>query len=135
MKSKIVVEAMSLMAASPIHRVWTVADIGRLILPPIALDQYVMLRDEADRPVAFGTWAFLTREAQKGFQWETRKLQASDWNAGRIPWGIDVICIDGNPRRLIEAMRARLRAEGHAGKVIKFRRQKPSGIRHSRGRI
>ena len=54
-----------LMGQSDNHCNWTVDDIHRLILPPVALQQFRIWEVES-HPVGFVTWAMLNDEAQQG---------------------------------------------------------------------
>lgn len=88
---------LQLLKESKLHRTWSAADLGRLVAPPIALDQYYLLyTDEDNEPDAFVTWAWLTPEAAKGYAERTRKLQPSDWSAGKELWVIDFVAPKGD---------------------------------------
>ena len=100
---------LSLMSKFKMYRNWTIADIERLIVPPLRLNQYILLHDPISRkPKAFLSWAYLTEEAAKGYLHKTRKLQPGDWAS--IPselWIIDFIALGGKSwiRRLIRTFR------------------------------
>ena len=71
------------MSASRVYQAYTVADIERLILPCLVFEQaWVAHR-------AFGTWAWLTEEAEAGFVSRTRQLQQTDLVGGDRLWVID----------------------------------------------
>lgn len=110
---------LALMAASPIHRSWSVADIERLILPPIVSRQ-CMTVTEGSRIVAFGSWAFFGEEAEARFK--ARQTRIDDWSSGDRIYLVDAIAPHGHARALTSAIRAELRSQGHAGEPIHFRR-------------
>lgn len=110
---------VALMAASPIHRDWSVADIERLIVPPIVARQSVSI-EEGGKLVAWGSWACLTEEAEEAFQTGRRKLTARDWTAGDRCWLIDAIAPYGHARRLCRMIRQGMKAQGFD--TVRFRR-------------
>jgi cytolysin-activating lysine-acyltransferase len=112
---------IDLMAQSEIHRRWSVADIQRLIAPPIDLGQAVLLIS-GDRPVGYASYALLTEEAETGYIDGTRKLQAGDWNAGDRLWWIDAIAPHGHARFLPRQLKSLLRSRGLGNREIRFRR-------------
>lgn len=127
MNDAVLGQVVGLMTASPIHRDWTVADIERLIVPPLMLGQYVAIA-EKDQMLAFATYAFLSQEAMDGFVSGQRKLRASDWRSGPHKWLIDAIAPSGHARPAMGMVRAALRRDGYRGDVIRFRRNK-GGVR------
>lgn len=118
---------LDLMTRSARHRSFSVADVERLILPPLLADQAVVLSDESSRIVAFGSIGLLTDDAARGYIEGTRKLQPVDWNAGDQVWLMDAIAPFGHARQLTTAIRSLARERGHAGRHICFRRTYPDG--------
>jgi len=98
-----------LMGQSDEHENYTVADIHRLILPPVAAQQFRIWEVES-HPVAFLTWAMLNEDAEQGYLDGTRKLQPDDWQAGKSLWLIDFIAPYGGVREIVREGRAHLRA-------------------------
>jgi cytolysin-activating lysine-acyltransferase len=95
-----------LMLNSEIHKQWTLTDIQRLIIPPIAIKQcQILYRDNA--PAAYMSWAYLTKEASEGYINKTRFLQPEDWNAGVDRWIIDFIAPFGELMPLVRELRKR----------------------------
>lgn len=100
---------VGLMGLSAVHRSWTVADLHRLILPPLRLDQYFAFTD-GERLVGWFSWALLTPEAETGYLARTRRLQPEDWNAGdgsRL-WVIDALAPHGGLLGMARTVRAQL---------------------------
>jgi cytolysin-activating lysine-acyltransferase len=112
---------VGLMARSHRHRNWTVLDIERLILPPLALGQAVLV--VASRQiVGFGSFAAMSEEAEHGFVSGTRKIAPGDWNAGDRLWIIDIIAPFGHGADVVAQGKALLRRHGHDGRKLRFRR-------------
>jgi cytolysin-activating lysine-acyltransferase len=99
-----------------------VADIQRLIVPPLRLGQCVILTNDRQEVTAFASYAFLTEEAEAGYIDGTRPLQPGDWNAGDRLWWIDALAPFGGSRPLVHALRATLRSRGIDHTDIRFRR-------------
>jgi len=94
--------ALSMMAM-PRYRHQTLADLQHLILDPLIRDRIAIAypggsdANPADEIAGVAIWASVTpdvdaaiREQIKARVWPVR-LKAEDWNAGDIPWLIDVI--------------------------------------------
>lgn len=112
---------IELMAASPVHRPWSVADIERLIAPPLALNQYVITG--SSRLTGWASYALLSEEAEERF--ERRATLPQDWRSGTTVYLFDAIAPYGDARRLTSTLRAHLRSLGYAGQPIRFRRTYP----------
>lgn len=110
---------VDLMSWSPVHRPWTVADIERLVVPPIQLQQRCFVVDQGAL-VAWGSWAWLSREAEEGYFDGTRKLQANDWQSGLGLWLVDAIAPFGHARQLTSLIRSTLRSRGKENWYIHF---------------
>ena len=107
---------IELMAASPVHRPWSVADIERLIAPPLALNQYVITG--SSRLTGWASYALLSEEAEERF--ERRATLPQDWRSGTTVYLFDAIAPYGDARRLISTLRAHLRETGHGGRHMHF---------------
>jgi hemolysin-activating ACP:hemolysin acyltransferase len=115
------VGVLGLMARSPLHSRWSVADVERLIVPPLALGQCAVLRD-GPHVVGFASYALLTEEAEIGYVEGTRKIQPTDWNAGDRLWLVDVIAPYGHARQVMRHGRAMLKARGLGGHDVNFKK-------------
>lgn len=98
-------QTIGLLAASPIHSKWSVADVARLIRTPLVLGQARLFYDNGRGPVGFVSWAYLTPKARDGFLNRTRKLNALDWNAGDELWFIDLIAPYGHMKQIHRQLR------------------------------
>lgn len=122
---------VDLMSLSPVHQSWTVADMQRLVVPPIELHQRVFVVDQGSL-VGWGSWAFLSDEAEQGFISGSRKLRPEDWSSGSKIWLIDAIAPHGHAREITSMIRKTLCWQGHAGEDIRFRRNKDGLRRYAR---
>ncbi len=93
---------VALMAASKVHRPYSVADLERLILPSLLLGQAWVA------PRSFGTWAWLTAEAEAGFVARTRKLRPGDLAAGSRLWVVEFAAPFGGAAAQIRAFKRHL---------------------------
>ena len=115
-----------LMGQSDEYCNYTVDDIHRLILPPIALQQFRIWEAEGN-PVGFVTWAMLNEEAQQGYWDGTRRLQPDDWQAGNNLWLIDFLAPYGGVRQMVREGRDHLRSifgQGVLGRANRISRGK-----------
>lgn len=93
-----------LMGQSKAHQGHDIADLHRVILPPVALQQYRLW--EADGfPVGFMTWALFNEETEAGYLDGTRFIQPDDWAAGDRLWLIDFIAPFGGVREILRDSR------------------------------
>ena len=80
-------DVLQLMLKSDLHRDWYVSDLERLVLPAIKAKRMTVVYEDKltskteiyPRPTGLFSHAFLTKEAAKGYEDGTRKLQPEDW--------------------------------------------------------
>jgi cytolysin-activating lysine-acyltransferase len=113
---------LALLARVPVYRDWTIAGVERLVIPPMRMGQSVVLANAHCQVVGFGTFAFLTEEAEAGYLDGTRPIQPLDWLAGDRIWLIDTVAPFGHGSAVAREIRRALRERGHAGREIRFRR-------------
>ena len=99
-------DIVMLMSNSPVHKLFTVSDLMRVLVPPLQLDQYKVFRQQ-NKPVGFVSWAWLTNTTALGYITRQRRLKASDWNKGKQLWVIDVIAENYSPVKIIRYLRNR----------------------------
>jgi hemolysin-activating ACP:hemolysin acyltransferase len=82
---------MSLMAASPRHRIWTVQDVSVFLFPILVAGQYGIVR--TPNSVTALTWAWLSDEAQdKYIQGKgEERLPPGEWTKGPNLWIMDLL--------------------------------------------
>lgn len=126
---------LDLTLKSPIHAKWLLEDCYRLFTPPLELGQYVTAQ-EGSELVGFATYGKLSDEATYAFTHGTRKLQPEDWCSGSTIWLIDCIAPFGHATVVTRLLREHLRAQGHIGEGILYRRKYSDGrVRISRSQI
>lgn len=59
-------EVLFLLMKSELHRKWCISDIKRLILPPVRLGQFGLLREDG-KPVGVFTFGWFSKEASDGY--------------------------------------------------------------------
>lgn len=73
---------------SPLHNDWPIYLLSRFALPPIELNQYLLLERDG-MPVAYCSWAFITAETEKQYILNPSELNLSNWHGGDRLWFID----------------------------------------------
>src|SRR5215469_14651157 len=82
-------QAVWLMMNMPQFRHVFIADLEWMVLPPIMLNQYRLLK-VGNRVVAFAAWAFLSEAVEKRLQEAGPRLAPADWKSGDRLWLISV---------------------------------------------
>ena len=98
-----------LMGQSDQHCNWTIEDVHRLIIPPVALQQFRIWQVE-HQPVGFVTWGLFNEETEAGYLAGSRKIQPDDWNAGDRLWLVDFIALFGGVSQMVREGRQHLRS-------------------------
>ncbi|WP_420547171.1 toxin-activating lysine-acyltransferase [Curvivirga sp.] len=88
---------------SDYHKKWSQNDFIRLVLPPVRLNQCRIFREEGE-PVAFLSWAWMNKASEKRYLSLNDKLQPKDWKSGKNLWLIDVICLNGQLKKIANQM-------------------------------
>ena len=84
----------SLLARSPYHRNMDERDFERLFVPPLRLEQFLIVwRD--NKPVAFVTWAFPDKKDIEHYRLMNMFPAGAFYSDGQNPWVIDFICVSG----------------------------------------
>jgi len=115
-------QAVWLMMNMPQYRHIFLADLEWMVLPPIMLNQYRLLK-VGNRIVAFAAWASLSEAVEQRLQEPGARLAPADWKSGDRLWLISVLAPFGHQ----DAMIADLRATALAGKTFKLHRRTPDG--------
>ena len=100
---------VALMAASEVYRTHTIADLDRVVAPCLALGQAWVT------PAAFGTWAWLSAEAEAGFAARARRLRPGDLRSGDRLWILNFAAPFGGAPAHIRAFRDHLVSRYGAG--------------------
>ena len=84
-------EVAWLWSNSELHLSWSIRTQSYLIIPPIKLNQYLILYDEEQNPVAYCSWAYFDQAAEANYILQPGKIHPSSWNIGNRLWLIDFI--------------------------------------------
>ena len=85
----LIVEAM---AGQPVYQGYTLADVRRLVVPPVRLGQYrIWVDEETRRFAAFATWAWTDAAGWRRLCAEDERFQVGDWRSGMIPVVMDLV--------------------------------------------
>lgn len=110
-----------LMAGTERYGKITIAELFRVVLPPLRHGQYVMLWGNDGRLLGYASWALFSPEIERVFRNRERKLQHSDWNSGRIMWVLDFVA-PGHALELTKLVQFTISTRYPFVKVGKFRR-------------
>jgi len=86
------------------HKYLFVSDYEWLIMPPIALKQFVLFRTEKNEPIAFISWASVNEEVEKRLLNGKNKLKPQEWNSGNKLYIIDMITPYGIGKEILKQL-------------------------------
>lgn len=121
-KVAVVGNVVWLMTQSAAHKHMFMDDLNNLVLPPVALGQYRLWRNDQN-PLAVATWAFLNEEAENRLKQDVKSLLPDDWNSGEALWLMDIIAPFGGNEKIVEE----LRTEVFKGRTVKSLQPAPDG--------
>lgn len=75
---------------SDLHKSWPIHLQSRFILPALVLQQYHIIERDS-LPVAYCSWAFLSKNAEKELLIDPSNLDPKEWKSGDRLWFIDCI--------------------------------------------
>ena len=84
-------EVAWLWSNSELHLNWSIRTQATLIIPPIKLNQFIMLYDENKNPIAYSSWAFFDETAEANYILHPGQIQPNSWNNGDRLWFIDFV--------------------------------------------
>lgn len=87
-------EVCLLMAAHPLYGGLFLGDIRRVVMMPVLLNQYRIIRNKQDRTLGFISWARVSEAVHKRLMQGVLKLQDKDWNGGELAVVMDVVAPD-----------------------------------------
>jgi len=90
--------AVYLFSLTDRHRHLTIADLDRMLAPPLRLGQTMLLWD-GGRVVAYSSWAWMSDEASERFL-TGAPIRAEDWRCGPNLWVVDAVAPFGHIRRI-----------------------------------
>lgn len=116
-------EVVSLMMMPSSHKFLFLSDLEWLVVPPIMLRQFRLWRN-AERPVGYASWAFLSEAVEARMLAGGRRLQPNDWKSGDRAWLIDMAAPSAD---FAEAMVKELKEKVFAGKPLKGLKPREGG--------
>lgn len=96
-----------LMGHSKLHQDWPVQSLARWVLPALTHKQYRLFHREG-RPIAYVSWALLTKEAEEAYVRNTNSLDPKAWNQGDRGWIIDFIAPFGDAKSVAKFLKNEL---------------------------
>ncbi len=100
-------EVAWLMAHSPLHRGWPLESLLQWVVPALALKQCRAYHC-GQRPVAYVSWAWLSKDAEEAYVLNPRSLQPANWKCGERLWLIDLIAPFGDAAAVVRDLRSGL---------------------------
>lgn len=83
-----------LLTQSPLHKVFSIADLEWLVMPALIHQQFYLFRD-GDQPVGLAMWAKCSPNAaaklDRGMIEPENRLTLEEWNSGQQVWLVDLI--------------------------------------------
>jgi cytolysin-activating lysine-acyltransferase len=73
---------------SPLHKDWPVHLLAAGLLPPIQLNQYLLI-ERNGLPVAYCSWAYLNTDTEAQYMIDPAVIKLEDWNRGDHLWFVD----------------------------------------------
>ena len=115
MLDQVLGQVARLMAASPSHRHHFLSDLEWLVMPPLALGQARLIRDDKGNPLAFACWALVSEAVEKRLEAGHPRLAPQEWRSGDRLWLIDVVA----PEPALPTVLATLQKEVFKGAEVK----------------
>ena len=100
--------AFGVMAASAQYAKKTLKELHERVLPPVALRQFRLVRDDDGRACGFISWAKVNAETMKKLQEGDGKITPAEWNNGDIGVVMDMVAPNNQSATLLVQ---RLKAE------------------------
>lgn len=93
-----------LMANSPLHKDWPIASIFQWILPAL-INKQCRLYQREGRPIAYVSWAKMTKATEAAYVLNPKSLDPQDWAGGDRNWIIDWIAPYGDTPLVMKDLR------------------------------
>ena len=114
---RLIGELTYLLAFSDLHRKYLINDIGVMFFPPIDLNQFRIYKVNDD-PVAFVTWAYLTKECEGRYLSGEYSLAFDDWKAGDRGWVMDFLAPFGHAKSVLSDLKTNVFAN-QVGRAVR----------------
>ena len=93
-----------LMMQQPHTRHTLLSELEWRVLPAMVQDQ-ARLYMRGDAPLAFVSWARLSKEVAQRYRMSPHQLSFNDWNSGHELWLIDLVAPFGGTAKVMETLR------------------------------
>lgn len=101
--------AVSMLAMkSANHKYLFVSDYEWLVMPPVALKQFVLFRTEKNEPIAFISWASINEDVEKRLLSGSIKLKPQEWNSGDKLYIMDMISPFGIGKEILKQLNEKM---------------------------
>ena len=120
---RVIGEAALLFMRHPRYSLGHLADLRRLLMSPVLINQYRFVQDRQGRYAGFATWALVSEEVHRRLMDEAPTLRPSEWLCGDIPVIMLVVAPSAAAeRKIVDAVaqaefagRPAWRTRGHDG--------------------
>ncbi len=106
-----------------IYRWWNMLDVYNYLIPPVSLGQFRIWFDEEGEPIAFMTWAFMSKEVE-GYFLKHDAMPEDDieaWNSGDRLWGMELVAPFGGANHYVRDVWKNVLPDYAYGRVIRRR--------------
>ncbi len=125
-RAEILGDVAWLMIQSAHHRNLFVSDLEWMLLPPIMVGQFRLVR-QGPKPLAFVSWALFSEAAEKAYSAGNARLRPPDWTSGDRPWIIELV----SPFAPAKALMARIKKDVFPDQPLKVLTRAPDGKSYS----
>ena len=80
-----------LWANSELHLNWSVRTQALLTIPPVKLNQFLILYDSERNPAAYCSWALFDATAEADYILNPGQIKPNSWNKGDRLWFVDFV--------------------------------------------
>ncbi len=101
---KLLGEVCWLMSRAAHRRHAFLADLEWLVMPPLALAQARLYRNDKGDPIAFVSWAMVSDEVNERLKSGVARLAPPEWRSGPHLWIFDIITPFGGAEEVLKTM-------------------------------
>ena len=96
-------EIVWVLAQSPTHKHFSLADLEWLVVPPLMLEQYRVFRDAKNAPIGVALWAYLDEAAEASLEAGNAKLRPDQWKSGDRLWLVELVAAQALENNFLHA--------------------------------
>ena len=93
-----------LMGHSKLHQDWPLRSLARWVLPALTHKHYRLFHREG-RPIAYVSWAWMSKEIEEAYIRNTNSLNPDQWKSGDRGWIIDFIAPFGDAKTVAKFLK------------------------------